>query len=80
MGRGCMFDRIEINPRVCNGNPVIRGTRIPVAVILDHLAADETWESILEGFPELAREDIAAALVFAREFIEHTEIVATATA
>jgi uncharacterized protein (DUF433 family) len=75
-----MSDRIEINPRVCNGNPVILGTRIPVAVILDHLAADETWESILEGFPELAREDIAAALVFAREFIEHTEIVATATA
>ena len=33
-----MSDRIEVNPRVCNGNPVIRGTRIPVAVILDHLA------------------------------------------
>jgi uncharacterized protein (DUF433 family) len=75
-----MRDRIEINPRVCNGNPVIRGTRIPVAVILDHLATGETWESVLEGFPELAREDIAAALVFARDFIEHTEIVAAATA
>ena len=75
-----MFDRIEMNARVCNGNPVIRGTRIPVAVVLDHLAAGETWESILEGFPELTREDISAALVFAREFIEHTEIVAAATA
>ena len=75
-----MFDRIEIDPRVCNGNPVIRGTRIPVAVVLDHLAAGETWESILDGFPELTREDISATLVFAREFIEHTEIVATVTA
>jgi uncharacterized protein (DUF433 family) len=74
-----MSDRIEINPRVCNGNPVIRGTRIPVAVILDHLAADETWDSILEGFPELTRQDIAAALAFARGLIEHTEIVASST-
>ena len=70
-----MLNRIEIDPRVCNGNPVVRGTRIPVAVILDHLAAGESWDSILRGFPELSREDIAAALVFAREFIEHTEIV-----
>lgn len=69
-----MLDRIEINPRVCNGNPVVRGTRIPVTVILDHLAAAESWESVLQGFPELGREDIAAALVFAREFIERTEI------
>lgn len=72
-----MSERIEINPRVCNGNPVIRGTRIPVAVILDHLAAGETWESIRRGFPELETEDISAALVFAREFIERTEVVAT---
>ena len=70
-----MLDRIEVDPRVCNGNPVVRGTRIPVAVILDHLAAGESWESISRGFPELTREDIAAALIFAREFIEHTEIV-----
>jgi len=70
-----MTDRIEINPRVCNGEPVIRGTRIPVAVILDHLSAGTTWESLLDGFPELTRDDISAALVFAREFIEHTEIV-----
>lgn len=74
-----MFDRIEINPRVCNGNPVVCGTRIPVAVILDHLAAGESWDSVLRGFPELSREDIAAALLFARQFIEHTEIVPVAT-
>lgn len=70
-----MLDRIEVNPCVCNGNPVVRGTRIPVAVILDHLAAEESWESVLRGFPELTREDIAAALSFARQFIEYTEIV-----
>ncbi len=74
-----MLDRIELDPRVCNGSPVIRGTRIPVAVILDHLAAGEPWDAILAGFPELSREDIAAALVFARQLIERTEIVGAPT-
>jgi uncharacterized protein (DUF433 family) len=74
-----VFERIEINPRVCNGNPVIRGTRIPVTVILDHLSAGESWDSVLRGFPELKSEDIVAALVFARQFIESTEIVPAAT-
>lgn len=72
-----MLQRIEIDPRVCNGTPVVRGTRMPVAVVLEHLSAGESWESVLAGFPELSREDIAAALDFAREFIEHTEIVAS---
>lgn len=70
-----MLDRIELDPRVCNGTAVIRGTRIPVAVILDHLAAEEPWEAVLAGFPELSREDIAAALVYARQLVERTEIV-----
>ena len=70
-----MLEQIEIDPRVCNGNPVVRGTRIPVAVILDHLAAGQSWESILEGFPELSREDIVAVLGFARQLVENTEIV-----
>jgi uncharacterized protein (DUF433 family) len=57
-----MSERIEINPRVCGGQPVIEGTRIPVAVILDQLADGETWDSLLEGFPELKRADIQSAL------------------
>jgi uncharacterized protein (DUF433 family) len=60
-----MLDRIELDPRVCNGSPVIRGTRIPVEVIMDHLAAGESVEAVLRGFPELAPEDLRAALVFA---------------
>ena len=57
-----MIDRIEISPRVCDGKPVIAGTRIPVTVILDQLASGESWDSILTGYPELRSEDIAAAL------------------
>ena len=60
-----MKERIEIDPCVCGGRPVIRGTRIPVAVVLDQLASGEPWDAILKGFPELAREDLEAAIGFA---------------
>jgi uncharacterized protein (DUF433 family) len=70
-----MWDRVEIDPRVCGGKPVIRGTRIPVAVVLDQMAVGESWESILRGYPELTRADIQAALHFAKALIERSEIL-----
>ena len=66
-------DRIQIDPRVCAGQPVIKGTRIPVAVIMELLAVGETWESVLEGYPELNRQDIAAALHYAGIALERPE-------
>lgn len=74
-----MNGRIEINPRICNGSPVVKGTRIPVAVILDQLAARETWEALLAGYPELRREDLQAVLLFAKATIEHTDVVSVPT-
>ena len=68
------MDRIELNPKVCNGKPVIRGTRIPVSVILEQIAQGESWDSLLDGYPELHKEDIKAALLYAREALEHTEV------
>ena len=73
-----MFERIEIDPRRCGGAPVVKGTRIPVAVVLEQLAAGETWESLLEGYPELTREDIQAVILFAKASVEHTEIIPAA--
>lgn len=73
---GNLSERIELNPRVCNGKPVIRGTRIPVSVILEQIAEGESWDAILQGYPELTREDIHAALRYARAFLEHAEIEA----
>ncbi len=70
-----MPNRVEVDPRRCGGTPVIKGTRIPVAVILDQLAHGETWESVLQGYPELTREDVRAALIFAKASVEHTEII-----
>jgi uncharacterized protein (DUF433 family) len=71
-----MSERIEINPRVCGGQPVIKGTRISVATILEQLATDESWDSLLRGYPELTRDDIQSALEYARDSILHTEITA----
>ena len=67
-------DRIELNPRVCNGRPVIKGTRIPVSVILEQIAEGESWDSLLTGYPELKKEDIQAALIYARTSLDHSEI------
>jgi uncharacterized protein (DUF433 family) len=75
-----MSERIEINPRVCGGQPVIKGTRIPVAAILEQLAVDESWDSLLRGYPELTRDDVQAALEYARDSILHTEITALGVA
>ena len=68
------FERIEINPRVCNGKPVIKGTRIPVSIILEQIAEDVTWDVLLKGYPELTRDDIHAALIYARESLDHAEV------
>jgi uncharacterized protein (DUF433 family) len=57
-----MTDRIEINPRVCNGQPVVKGTRISVAAVLEQLAEGESWDAMLRGYPELTRADIQAVL------------------
>ena len=67
-------DRIEIDPRVCNGKPVIKGTRIPVSVILELVAAGVSWVEVLSDYPELKQEDIQAALLYAKDFIEHSDM------
>jgi uncharacterized protein (DUF433 family) len=66
-------DRIELDPRVCNGKPVIRGTRIPVSVILYQLAQEDSIDSVLKDYPELEKEDIQAALLYAKKIIDHSE-------
>ena len=68
------MDRIELNPKVCNGKPVIKGTRIPVSVILEQIADGETWDALLTNYPELEKKDVQAALLYARASLDHTEV------
>ena len=69
-----MHERIELNPMVCHGKPVIKGTRVMVSTILGALAASDTVEMILEDYPNIEREDINAALTFASELSQFEDI------
>lgn len=60
-----MEELIEINPKIMVGKPVIKGTRIPVDLILEKLAAGETVEDILNSYPHLDRKQILACLEYA---------------
>lgn len=62
-----LLERISINPAVCFGKPCVRGTRIWVSLILDHLVAGISMEDILEDYSGLAREDIFAAIAYGAE-------------
>lgn len=64
-----ILERITIDPQICHGKPCIRGMRWPVEVILDMLGADMTTEDILNDHPELEKEDILAALQFAKLYM-----------
>jgi len=69
-------DRIEIDPAVCSGKPVIRGTRILVTSILSQLATGESFDAVRKGFPGLVDDDIKAAIEFAKEPVEAAGITA----
>ncbi|MBI3181835.1 MAG: DUF433 domain-containing protein [Myxococcales bacterium] len=68
------IDHIEINPAVLLGKPVIRGTRIPVELILRKLAEGATESELLDAYPRLTRDDIQAALRYAADSIAHEVI------
>ena len=58
-------DRIDVNPNVMLGRPVIRGTRIPVELILRKLSEGASESDLLDAYPRLTREDIDAAMRYA---------------
>ena len=60
------MDRIEVNPAICNGKPVVRGTRIMVRNILGMLAGGYTVDQMLVAYPDLTRDDVTAALASAK--------------
>jgi uncharacterized protein (DUF433 family) len=67
-------DRIEIDPKVMMGKPVIRGTRITVELILRKLSEGATQSDLLDAYPRLTRADIQAAIRYAADMLAHEEI------
>jgi len=57
--------RISSDPAICSGKPCIKGTRIPVFIVIDLLAAGETYEGIKKAYPNIDDEDITACISYA---------------
>jgi len=68
-------ERIEMNPEIMGGKPVIRGTRVPVELVLRKLGAGMSAAAILADHPRLALEDIRAAQAFAADYLAGEELV-----
>jgi uncharacterized protein (DUF433 family) len=62
-----LLERITIDPEVCGGKPCIKGTRIWVSLVLDFLADGMTEAELLAEYPQLAREDVLAAIAYGAE-------------
>ena len=69
-----MFDRIEVNPKVQHGKPCIKGTRIPVYVILESFAQDLTKKDVREEYPSISDEDIRECILYAALLTNEEEI------
>lgn len=69
------MDRIELNALVCNGRPVVKGTRVTVQTVLGYLSAGDSIEDVLTAHPSLSREDVLACLDYARRIGDlHTTV------
>ncbi|MEI6916273.1 MAG: DUF433 domain-containing protein [Armatimonadota bacterium] len=74
-----MSERITVQPDICNGRPVIRGTRITAQTVLEFLAAGDSVEDVLEEYPSLTRADVQACLDYATRLMgNHYSLVQVA--
>ena len=62
-----LLDRVRIDPNVCHGVPCVRGTRIPVYLVVQYLANGDSVDDVLEAHPSLTREDVQGCLAYAAE-------------
>ncbi len=69
-----LLDRIEINPNILAGKPVIKGTRIAVYLILELLSAGYDFRKIIESYPSLTEHDIRAAIEYAAVMMKNEEL------
>ena len=70
------IDRIEVNPEICSGKPVVRGTRIMVRNILGMVAGGYTVERIVASYPGLRTSDVSTALEYAAQVVDEDQVLA----
>jgi uncharacterized protein (DUF433 family) len=67
--------RIAIDPAIHDGDPCIKGTRVPVSVIVASIADGDTFDQIQDAYPHLTADDIRAALKFAAEAVSNSDFI-----
>lgn len=70
-----LTDRIEINPKIMLGKPVIKGTRITVELVVRKLGEGAKPAEVIEAYPPLGEEDVRAALLYAADVLAHEETI-----
>ncbi len=73
-------ERIIVDPEILVGKPVVKGTRIPVELVLERLAQDFDVQALLESYPRLSEEDIRACLEYARALVVGEDVYVSAPA
>ena len=68
-----MSERIEVNPKILGGKPVIKGTRIPAYLLLELLSAGYNFKRIIKAYPDLTEEDVKAAVDYAVQIVKNEE-------
>ena len=69
-----LLDRVTVDPGIFGGKPIIRGHRLAVEHVLAMLAAGDTTETLLEGYPWLERDDVLACLEYAKRLVAHERV------
>ncbi len=67
--------RIVIDPAIDHGDPCIKGSRVPVSIIVGSIADGDTFEQLIEAYPQLTADDIKAALKFAAEAVSNADFI-----
>ncbi|HTW93483.1 MAG TPA: DUF433 domain-containing protein [Tepidisphaeraceae bacterium] len=70
-----LLERITVNPAIFGGKPIIRGRRLAVEHVLGMLAAGDSAETILAGYPWLQTDDIQACIVYAHRLVAHERVI-----
>ena len=68
------MNKIIVDPKILAGKPIIKGTRIPVYLVLNLLANDYNFDKIIEAYPKLTKEDIEAAIKYSEDRMKRVEV------
>ena len=68
-------ERIVVDPAIHHGDPCIKGSRVPVSIIVGSIADGDTFEQLIEAYPQLTGDDIKAALKFAAEAVSNADFI-----